>query len=65
MRDATNAGKKTEAYLNKTAVFLISCPWNATTKKVDDVNIQFMNRKLDVLLYAVCNFFLSIWCKEI
>lgn len=32
MRDAMNARKKTEAYLNKTAAFLISCLWNFGAK---------------------------------
>ncbi len=35
MQDAINACKRTEAYLNKTAAFLISCLWNSVQKVKD------------------------------
>lgn len=59
MQDAINACKKTAAYLNKTAAFLISCFWNSVQKVKDNLNIQFMNVKLD-FLHTVWNAFPAI-----
>lgn len=61
MQDAMNACKKMEAYLNKTAAFLISCFWNSVQKVKGYLNIQFRNIKLDkVLLHTVWNAFPAI-----
>lgn len=58
MQYATNAYKETEAYLSKTAAFLISCFWNSVLKVKDYLNIQFTNIKLDkVFLHTVWNAF--------
>lgn len=54
MQDAINACKKTGAYLNKTAAFLISCFWNSVQKVKGYLCIQFMRIKLDkVFLHMV------------
>lgn len=53
--------RKTEAYLNKTAAFLISCFWNSVQRVKDYLDIQFMNIKLDnAFLHTVWNAFPAI-----